>query len=821
MADESLFPDPREGFEIAEDGQGDELALQPMALEDIKRVMAEAGRGALTDEEYQMLEDAKRVERFSPGAWNENLLDKMTEDERQRIASEMWKWVHWDEASRKPWQEREQAGIRMMGVTDEAELPPENLRFDGMSQVVHPGFVQACIEFWARSVTELFPSEGPVRAIPLGASSDERNQQAERVGGFLNWQYTVKMPGAYDEWSRLLLRLPMCGSMFTKIYYDHEEETAMVVAVEPSDFIVPYSANDLRTATRYTHRMWLADYIVKGRMESGFYADVPLVFATEAVYPDTRRTIEDAEGREPVLFTEDRRHCILETHCQIAIKSLNAMEGVDDDKALPWILTMDRDSQKLLAVRRNWKEGDPKRKKRLWFSHKRFLPGLGFYGYGFAHIMAGLSRSQSGAIRGLLDAAGLENMGGGFKSKDARVKLDRPLGMGEWREVEASGEELAKAFFPRPTTTPSETLFKLLGYMDEMQQRMAATTETQVGDANNNAPVGTTLALIEQGAKKETAIRQGLHVANAEEFSILAELDAEFLPLVYPYATAEGDHFIFSTDFDDRIDVRPVSDPRLGTQTQRITQMQAVLQLVAQFPTLYNQRNANKRMLEALRVQDIDDLLIKDASAVRQSPVEEGMAMMTGKPVKAFPDQDHAAHRLVHKAWFYSLEPQMQQQLGPVHMAHDAEHAAWEWWVQMQQAMGITLPYPAVMANGEDAGDDQGLPPEVENEIAARAALAVQGMAQMQTQADQQALLQQQAAQQQQAQTQQAQAEQQRASDQQKQDEAFRREQARLDEEARREIERSNAIAQAERDQAAMDSEAERIRQAEEEYPER
>jgi hypothetical protein len=382
-----------------------------MTIEQLRELMDTTGRDALSAEEYQRLEDAQRVANFAPGAWHENLLDQVDEVEQGLIATDIWKWVNYDEESREQWHQREMAGIRMMGVTDEVEIPPEGLRFDGMSQVVHPGFAQAIMEFWSRAFVELFPPEGPCKGIVRGKSNDKREAQSKRVGDFINYQYTEKMPDAYVEWSRLLFRLGISGSMFTKVYYDHEEETAMVIAVEPADMVVPYTANDLRTAPRYTHRMWTASHIVKGRMESGFYSDKPLVFATEASYPETRRVIEDAEGREPTLFIEDRRHCILECHCFYAIKSMNKLMGLDEKKALPWVITMDRDSQKILAVRRNWRESDKKMRKRLWFSHKRFLPGLGFYGYGMAHMMAGLSRAQSGALRALLDAAGMENMG--------------------------------------------------------------------------------------------------------------------------------------------------------------------------------------------------------------------------------------------------------------------------------------------------------------------------------------------------------------------------------------------------------------------------
>lgn len=789
---------------IAQDGITD--------LDGLRELMDTMGRGALSEAEYQRLEEAQRVANFAPGAWHENLLDEVDEVEQGLIATDIWKWVNWDEESREQWHQREMAGIRMMGVTDEVELPPEALRFDGMSQLVHPGFAQAIMEFWSRAFVELFPPEGPCKGVVLGKANDKKEAQSKRVGDFINYQYTQKMPDAYVEWSRLLFRLGISGSMFTKIYYDHEEETAMVIAVEPADMIVPYTANDLRTAPRYTHRMWTASHIVKGRMESGFYSDKPLVFATEASYPETRRVIEDAEGREPTLFVEDRRHCILECHCWYAIKSLNKLVGMDEKKPLPWVITMDRDSQKLLSIRRNWRKTDSKMKKRLWFSHKRFLPGLGFYGYGLAHMMAGLSRTQTGALRALMDAAGMENMGGGFMAADVRMGDDNgPLGMGEWRRVEATSEELSRAFFPRPKIEPSETLFKLLGYLDEKQQAISSTTEIQVGDANNNAPVGTTLALIEQGAKKETAIRFGLHIANAEEFKILAEMDGEFLPEIYPYAVKGDDKFIMRSDFDDKVDVWPVSDPRLTSQTQRISQQQAVLQLIQTAPDLYTRKariHAHRTMFQYLHVADVDDLLSEDEETRRMEPVEENMALLTGKPVMTHADQDHAAHTLVHQDWFSKLQPEFQQVAQGAFMAHLAEHLAWQYRLQMEQAMGVALPFPQTMAaDTDDTEERPELPPEVENEIAVRAAQAVQLLAQQaQAQAEEQQAVNE------------LKAKQQKLLALKEKEDTVQHQEALKDHSAMRQIERNSAIAQAEKQQKAEADDNERIRQESEQY---
>lgn len=701
-----------------------------MTLDDVKTYLEIGGsQQGLTQEEYQLLEEAKRQENFTPGSWHENLAEHMEEGELGLLALDIWRWTHWDEASRDPWTQRMMAGIRMLGVVDEVELPPESLRFEGMSKVVHPGLMQACVEFWARSFPELFPADGPVKAVSIGKSNDERLKQAERVADFMNWQYTIKMPGAYEQKSRLLFELPLMGSMFSKPYYDTEEESAMVIRVRPEDFIVPYTASDLRTAARYTHRMWTAQHVVKDRIKAGIYIDRNLSYPTEATYPEMARLKEQAQGTTMTTFVEDRRHCLLECHCHYKIPSLNKLHKLDDDKVLPWIVTMDRDTQQILAVRRNWHEKDRLKRKRMWFTHYGFLPGLGFYNYGLVHAAGGMYRAQSGAVRALLDAAGAQNGGGGFISADVSLDLDTPLGIGEYRKTHATAEELSKAFFPRPLTEPSPVLFNLLGYFDGLSDKLSSTTELMTGDANNNAPVGTTLAIIEQGLKKDTAIRHGIHVALAEEFGILADMNSEFLPLVYPYSVEGDDKAIYQSDFDDRIDIRPVSDPRITTQNQRIAQQQGVMQLAAAYPNEFKHRTVIKKMLEVMRVQDADDYLSRERKAARMDPISEGMAMMTGKPVKAFADQDHDAHMLAHDTAFNAASPDIQQAMYPAYMAHKAEHEAWKLWVSMQQAMGVQLPYPAVMDDDDEDSESPALPLPIEHEIEARAATAVQLMA--------------------------------------------------------------------------------------------
>ena len=785
--------------ELVSIGEPPETGRQPMplGLEALASLMGEMGQGALTEAEYAQLQAAQGKQEFAPGAWFENLADRVDETELNRLAGDIWRWQSWDEDSRDPWFKREQRGIRMLGITD-----PDKAEdwLEGCASVIHPGMAVAVVQFWARAISKIFPPEGPVKTQVLGDPDEAAEQQAERVQQFMNYQYTSLMPGAYQEKRRLLMRLPLSGSVFTKICYDPESETNAAVTVEPSDMIVPYAANDLRTSPRIIHRMWVGDHLMQQRMESGYYRKTTLTPATEATYPSTRREIEDAEGRKPVLYLEDRRHCVLECHAWLDIQGLN--ESGVMGAMLPWVVTIDRDSQRVLSIRRNWAESDPKRTRLDHFSHWQFLPGLGFYGLGLAHFMGGLAETQTGMLRAILDSAAYENMQGGFIASDLRVKLDSPLAPGEFRKVDATIEDLAKGMVIPPRHPVSPAMVQMLDYLDNWHQKFSNTTDSVVGDAKNTGPVGTTLALIQQALEVPTTIHAGLHDSFKDEQKILARLNAETLPHVYPYRVTGADSRIMAADFDDRIDVLPVSDPRISSNTENITQQQALLQLASQAPPgMYDQREIHRRMLQALRVTDIEKVL-PDIEPKRMEPVEEGMAMMVGKPVKAFADQDHTTHLLTHDMWFQQLPPEFQQMLQPAFMAHKAEHLAWLWRGQMEQMLGAQLPPTSVMEREEPGEEGEELPPELQMQIEQAIRGRVQLMQEDQAQQMMDEALQQRA----------AELEAERAEAM-KGQARHTTEQARLDDKARRQIERDNAIHQAEMQRAADENQAEAVRQ--------
>jgi len=655
----------------------------------------------LTEEEADLMEDENEPEfdTSDPLVFDVNLAQFLDEAKANRLADNVVEWVAVDQRSRLDWEEREASGIQLLGVTKSTLGGAE---FEGASKSVHPGLAKACIQFQARAMAELWPSGGPCKAIVLGATSPEREQQAERVSNFLNYQYEYQMPGAFEEHDSMLFRLPLSGSCFKKIYYDPLEETNVSRFVESSDFYVPYAASDLRSAPRFTHKLRVVRNDLRKLIAEGYYLDAvdnaPLEESLDHERID--ETIDDAEGRIPEESRAeheaeyDQRDVLLECYCYLDLRDYDyedplASDGYGD----PYVVTVHKDDRALLSIRRNWQEDDEKKRRRLFFTHYKFLPGLGFYGFGFLHLAGGLSSAQTGALRSLMDAAALSNLKGGWRSSDLRIKKgEERIRMGEWIPVEASAEEVAKGFYTPPYSEPSKTLFELLGWMDKSLDSLVSTTESMVGEENQSVPVGTTLARIEQGLKVFSGIHRRCHAAQKQEFGILASLNADYLPPEYPYDLPGESRTIMATDFDERVDVIPVSDPNTVTNSQRIARAQGVWELSAAAPDLINRRQALKVLLEALRIEEIDQILPDPGETPRRDPVSEGAAMMRGEPVMAAPDQDHAAHLAVHAAWWATVPPERQQVMAPIYMAHDGEHRAELYKLQMQQAMGMPLP---------------------------------------------------------------------------------------------------------------------------------
>lgn len=679
-------------------------------------IMAEEyGPDILTEEEAAEL----YAEDGAPGMDSShyaNLAEQLPENTLSRLAQDVIEWVDRDEESRKEWYERERRGMQMMGVIDDGEWVAP---FTGASTVTHPILAEAVTAFQARAISELWPAQGPVRTVVLGEKTPDVQAQAQRVADYMNWQYT-QVNNGFDEEDRMLMRLPLSGSCFKKQYFDPQTGVVRSDYVDAVDFLVPYQATSLNTAVRYTHRMRnVAGNDIRKLIRAGYYRDVSISMRPSGVSSEMtslHEAIDEAEGRQPIDYEEDGGYTLLECACYLDLDGLEDLDesGTPTGIALPYVVTVEKENQVVLSVRRGWKEGDPLKNRRVQVTHYRFLPGFGFYGFGYTHIIGGLSRAATGALRAFLDAAGLANTRGGFKSKDAKLKSDEPLGMGEWRETDMSAEELSKCFFPMDYREPSTAMFQVLGYLDELGRRYSSTTEALTGDANNNGPVGTTLALIEQGLKVFSAIHKRLHEAHGTEFRIMADLYGEYVPEEYPYRVREADQFVLRSDFDDRVDVIPVSDPNVVSSTQRIAQAQGTVELAERAPQIYNMREVHKRMLTAMRVEDIDTLLPPPQEVEPADPVTEGARMFTGEGVQAFPEQDHLAHMMVHRIWWDQMVPEdMRKDLEPVYKAHMAEHLAELYKIQVLQGMD-----PAALQD-----------PQVQDMVAQQAATVTQLMA--------------------------------------------------------------------------------------------
>lgn len=529
------------------------------------------------------------------------------------LAQDIVQWTHFDELSRKPWQDREAEGIKLLGVTNEPLFQPA---FDGASQISHPLLAEAVKEFHSRAIAELFPPEGPVKTAVLGEITPELEQQAERVQDYMNYQYTEDMPGAFKIEDKLLFRLPLSGSMFKKFYYDPLLKKVVCGLIEPADFIVPYSAIDLESAGRYTHRYRKTHNWILRNIKAGYFVDANFQKAgldTHIDRPDLLNVIDDAEGKEVVQPDDTNMHTILESVVYLDVPGFEDLDefGEPTGIELPYKVWVDRDNLTVARIERAWLPDDPDCNKMVSVVHKEFEPGFGFYGFGLLHLIGGLGKAASGFLNALLDSAAFYNMQGGYRSRHARIRGGDlgPLSPGEWREVDCSPEELRNAFFHVPYKEPSQVLFNILGLLDEKSKGFVG-GDVMTGEANPNAPVGTTLALIEQGQKKFSAIHRRLHVANREEFKILAQLNSFYIPMQgYPYAVPGGMRDIFPFDFDERVDILPVSDPAITSGSQRIIQGQAVLDLQEKHPTVVNEKEAVRSMLIAMRVPEVDKLV--------------------------------------------------------------------------------------------------------------------------------------------------------------------------------------------------------------------
>lgn len=657
---------------------------------------------------------ASRVSQDDSDEHSKNLVDDLGDHEATALALKIIEYVQADIDSRKDWQKRMDQAVELMGL---ANVPMEELAFDGASAVTYPLIAEAVVQFQARAIEEIFPSDGPVKVKVVGRLDSEREAQAERVKNHMNYQMLDQDRSYFWNTDQMLFYLPLGGSAFKKTYFDPVAKMTVSRFVQSADFIVPYVASDLASAPRYTHRMVKTDQQMKKLFASGFYKEVDLIktpWGSEDA-DEARKTIDIGDSRSQSTADDDNRNTLYECHIDLEL-------DFDQDKAggipLPYIVTVLKENQQIVGVRRNWKESDETFSKRIWFTHYRYLPGFGFYGFGLLHMIGSLAEATSASVRALLDSATFANMQGGYVSSDAKMKPgDNHISPGVYKEVNMSAEELSRAFYTPPFKDPSSALASLVESLVGAGKSFTSTTEAMTGEGSNTGPVGTTIAMIEQGSKVFSGIHRRLHMAAAEEFALRAELNYEFLPDEYPYEVESEEQSVLRNDYDGRVDVIPVSDPNIFSTAQRIAQGQALVQLAMENPDLYNRRKVHERFLKAIRAPNPEELLVEEQSPTRRDPVTENAYLLVNTPFQAFPDQDHDSHIAVHMNFIQGLNEEALQEAGPVMQAHIAQHYAYKYYNMMNQAAGGQ--FPPLDLSGSPDGE---LPPEADAMMAQFAA---------------------------------------------------------------------------------------------------
>jgi hypothetical protein len=667
-----------------------------------------------------------------------NLASKLPDSELSKIAQDVIEMVRSDIASRKIWLDRLAKGLELLGVMTERDVQAP---FEGASTVTHPLITEAIIQYQARALVELFPATGPAKGAVMGDRTREKEAQAERVEDYMNYQLTFEDESYFAESDRLLFLQASDGSVFRKVYHDFLIGKNVARIIKAENFIVPYSATTLEDAPRYTHQLLYTQNEMRRLQAVGFYRDTELAIPTGVAKDAENQGLIDArdenEGRsDPDMRPEDREHCVYEMVVDWDLPGLEDKDetGKTTGVALPYVISVEFDSAKVLSIRRQWREHDDAKRRRIQVAHYPFIRGDGFYGYGFFHLAAGLGRAATGVLRAILDNSAFAALQGGFKSKDAKLPTNVKMTPGLYLDTEMTPEELKNAFYTPPWKEVPNALFNVLGLLTDMGQRLVGTTDATVGDGNNTGPVGTTVALIEQEQKVATGIHKRSHEALGRELRLLAELNGEYLSEEgYPYDVPGASRMMYAQDFGPEVDVIPVSDPNIFSSTQRIAIAQTTLQLADSAPDIWNRKAAHRRMAEALKIPDIDELLPPDQEIQRCDPVTENAKAMTGEAIKVFSDQAHDAHIAVHYGQLQMLQAQPSASADIFHQVmipHIQEHEAQSMRVKMMQQMGIMLPPFHEEGEGGDADQPQQPPldPRMDEAISVKAAQVMQAL---------------------------------------------------------------------------------------------
>ena len=602
--------------------------------------------------EVQENEDGSVDIDFDPSAVNvegteghfSNLAELLPDDVLDPLGSKMYENYTDYKSSRKDWERTYTQGLELLGFNYDDRTEP----FKGASGATHPVLAEAVTQFQALAYKELLPAQGPVRTQIIGMPTPDKEAQSQRVKQFMNYQIMSEMKEYEAEFDQMLFYLPLAGSAFKKVYYDELMERAVSKYVPADDIVVPYTATSLDDCESVIHRVRMSENELRKQQVGGFYRDIEInpSYMNETASEKAERELEGtSKGRDERMYT------LLECHVSLDLEGFEDLgqDGEATGIKLPYIVTVEEGTRKVLSIRRNYEAGDILKSKINYFVHFKFLPGLGFYGFGLTHMIGGLSRTATAALRQLLDAGTLSNLPAGFKMRGIKMRDEaQSIQPGEFRDVDAPGGNLKDAFMTLPFKEPSQTLLSLMGVVVQAGQRFASIADLQVGDGNQQAAVGTTVAMLERGSRVMSAIHKRMYAAMKKEFTILARVFKTYLPPVYPYDVIGGQNQVKQLDFDDRVDILPVADPNIFSQTQRISLAQTEMQLAASNPQIHNQYEVYRNMYEALGVKDIDLILKKPPQPMPKDPALEHIDALAGLPFQAFPGQDHRAHITAH-----------------------------------------------------------------------------------------------------------------------------------------------------------------------------
>ena len=685
-----------------------------------------------------------KPEKETAKTFDANLAEYMDEGELGGLANELIEDFDKDNMDRKDWIKTYVDGLKLLGLKYEERTEP----WQGACGVFHPMLTESVVRFQSEAMMETFPAMGPVKTQIMGAIDKLTKESANRVREDMNYQLTEVMTEYRPEHEKMLWNLPIAGSAFKKVYYDPSKGRQVAVFIPAEDIVVPYGASNLESSERVTHVMRKTENELLKLQEARFYCDVDL---GEPGYD-----LDDVEKQKAeemgMTATQDDRYRILEMHVDLNLPGFEHKDkkGRETGIALPYVITLEKSSSTVLAIRRNWYEDDELHIKRQHFVHYQYIPGFGFYGYGLLHLIGGYAKSATMLIRQLVDAGTLANLPGGLKSRGLRIKGDdTPIQPGEFRDVDVPSGSIRDNILPLPYKEPSQVLYSLFQNIVEEGKSFASSGDMNISDMSTNAPVGTTLALLERTLKVMTAVQSRLHYAMKQEFKLLKVIIADYTPEEYDYEPEEGSRKAKRSDYD-AVDVIPVSDPNAATMAQKIVQYQAAMQLAQSAPQLYNLPMLHRQMIEVLGIKNADKLVKSEDDLTPIDPVQENQSILTMKPVKAFVEQNHDAHMATHQSFIQNPHIQQVLQNNPMGqgimaaaLAHINEHMAFKYRMQVQQMIGSVLP---PMENRDD--DEKKETPEIPKEMADQIAMAAAQATQALLQQDQQQMQQQQAQQQ-------------------------------------------------------------------------